>query len=699
MAKASMVPASAPEPYLHLLESRDLPFLWLMRMMVHLTSLKDLWSKPSHGVREQLLGRLGLREKDIEKPAQRSEVAQRLACSLEAIEQQASEYRHSEIRQHNMAFLSEHFGLTTVEAQLLMLAVLFRADPVLEVLAEGTRPQDNPSQQLATILGIEEGEAEHALRREATLRRSGLIRLAFGGPLSFNFKNARSSLRRLAFERMVCVDDFFRGLMLQAPVPTLDEEHYAFIRAQVDMARGLLADAMEHQRKGVNILLYGSPGTGKTQLMRWLAHRLDVPLYDISPDEGDDTPQGSSPETRLGKTATCLQLLRGRRAILAMDECDVIFNDRPLSEAGSTAGQIKAWVNDLLETNPIPMIWIANQIHGMDPAFMRRFDMVMKLETPPVHQRIELLKSTCGDLIDAIHLRRFAQVESATPGVLMRAMGAMQRIQRRQQDLKPEIILETLLDGTLRAQRHKTVSMANRDTVLAHYDPALCNASVDLGTLAEGVRRAGQGRILLYGPPGTGKTAFGHWLANTLGKPLSLKRVSDIQRPWLGEMEQNLARAFEEAMRDGAVLQIDEVDGFLQDRRDAHRSWEVSQVNEFLTQLESFAGIFIASTNLMDGLDQSALRRFDHKVQVGYLKAGQAWEMFRRKLTDWGLPITDADACRQRLSTMVNLTPGDFAVLARRHWLTPYSSAMTALDALSEEVALKGGAPRRIGFT
>ena len=59
-----------------------------------------------------------------------------------------------------------------------------------------------------------------------------------------------------------------------------------------------------------------------------------------------------------------------------------------------------------------------------------------------------------------------------------------------------------------------------------------------------------------------------------------------------------------------AILLIDEVDSFLQDRRHAQRSWELSGVNEMLTQMESYQGVFIGSTNLMSSLDSAALRRF-----------------------------------------------------------------------------------------
>ena len=80
-------------------------------------------------------------------------------------------------------------------------------------------------------------------------------------------------------------------------------------------------------------------------------------------------------------------------------------------------------------------------------------------------------------------------------------------------------------------------------------------------------------------------------------------------------MRQNIAKAFSEAEQKGAILVLDEVDSFLQDRSGAYHSWEVTQVNEMLTQMESFQGIFIATTNFMTNLDKASIRRFDMKIE------------------------------------------------------------------------------------
>ena len=57
---------------------------------------------------------------------------------------------------------------------------------------------------------------------------------------------------------------------------------------------------------------------------------------------------------------------------------------------------------------------------------------------------------------------------------------------------------------------------------------------------------------------------------------------------------------------------MDEADGLIYDRRNSLRTFELIQVNEILVQMESFDGVFIASTNLLDRLDHAAWRRF-HK--------------------------------------------------------------------------------------
>jgi AAA+ superfamily predicted ATPase len=127
---------------------------------------------------------------------------------------------------------------------------------------------------------------------------------------------------------------------------------------------------------------------------------------------------------------------------------------------------------------------------------------------------------------------------------------------------------------------------------------------------------------------------------------------------------------FDEARDDDAVLLLDEADSFLRDRRGAQRSWEVTQVNELLTQMEDFQGLFICATNLLDELDEASLRRFDLKIKFGFLQPDQAWILFRQTLKQHGSALKAAKKWKSRLADVDNLTPGDFATVVRQNRLT-----------------------------
>ncbi|MDX8397535.1 MAG: ATP-binding protein [Mariprofundaceae bacterium] len=189
--------------------------------------------------------------------------------------------------------------------------------------------------------------------------------------------------------------------------------------------------------------------------------------------------------------------------------------------------------------------------------------------------------------------------------------------------------LERVLNGMLKVLGHSKIKNSGSAVINTSYSLDFLNANVDLPRLIEGLQRSQQGNICFYGAPGTGKAALDGYIAKKLEKPLLSKRASDILSMWVGESEQNrteqnIARMFEQARQEDAVLVLDEADSLLRDRRGANQSWEVTQVNELLVQMENFDGLFICSTNLMDDLDQASLRRFAIKVEFDYLKSDQA---------------------------------------------------------------------------
>jgi SpoVK/Ycf46/Vps4 family AAA+-type ATPase len=60
--------------------------------------------------------------------------------------------------------------------------------------------------------------------------------------------------------------------------------------------------------------------------------------------------------------------------------------------SGSVSG--KAWVNQILESNPVPTVWVTNRIEQIDPAFRRRFAYHLELKSPPPGAREGIVRKT-----------------------------------------------------------------------------------------------------------------------------------------------------------------------------------------------------------------------------------------------------------------------------------------------------------------
>jgi SpoVK/Ycf46/Vps4 family AAA+-type ATPase len=187
----------------------------------------------------------------------------------------------------------------------------------------------------------------------------------------------------------------------------------------------------------------------------------------------------------------------------------------------------------------------------------------------------------------------------------------------------------------------------------------------ELPRVIAALKARGHGCLCFHGAPGTGKTALAEHLAQQLERPLMIRRASDLVSKFVGETEQQMAAMFREAEAEKAVLLLDEADSFLQDRRGAQRTYEVTEVNEMLQGMERFAGIFICTTNLMDSIDQAALRRFTFKIRFKPLTAVQRETMFVVEALAGDATRLDV-ALAARLAKLDQLCPGDFAAVKRQ---------------------------------
>jgi len=656
---------------------------WLLRTLARSTrSAYDL----------ELLGNLGVRvttpgaEATPDPAALRAAIVSRLA-KLEASVAAPS------LAGTNAALLGRTLGLSQTEIELLALTIAFEAEEALGACFGALRARNlgDTAKHLAAVLGLRARDVAHALRRDGALRELHLVHLTRAdraeiGPLQLGHAVSTVLLQPLAHER-----DLLGHFVDELPRASLGLHDYSHIARDVELLQRLLAAALRARETGVNVLLHGAPGTGKTELARALAAATGAKLAAVKLADGsDDLLDGSE---RLENHALCQRMLRGQHDLLLLfDEAEDAFPCGSwLTQARS--GRHKAWTNRLLEQNPIPTLWISNLIDHIDRAFVRRFDFVLELAAPPRSVRRRVLDRHLEPFaLQPSALEALADREQLSPGHVQRAARVLRLLERQGSgERQAEADLTRVLDANLRAYAGPAKPRSRAEL---SYDLSLLATDTDPLRLVQGLKAAAGATLCFYGPPGTGKTALAHHIARELDRPLCEYRASDLLSAWVGETEQNIARMFQRAAADGGVLLLDEADSMLAERSRARSSWEVTQVNEMLAQMEHFDGTFICSTNLMEHLDRAALRRFAIKVRFDFLRAPQIERLFRSLVADADVHEAVRDASR-----LPRLTPGDFAAVVRKLRLlgiTPSSSEL--LRALREELTHKQERGAAIGF-
>ncbi len=609
----------------------------------------------------------------------------------------------------NLSKIQQVLGLSDLERELLGFFVLLDRTEWLSDAAGGfgyTLDDQRLGRVLSCILKWPVKVIMLALGSRGTLYRVGLVRLDDSdcGTLASRV-DLMNGLAQALNQPADGADEIFGRLFRTAPPSSLTPADYVHVERDFDNVRQLLAHAARQGVSGVNILIYGPPGGGKTELARLVAREAGLELFEVSAKDADGDPYPA--EKRLPVFQLCQAALarRGQAAVF-FDEAEDAFPCHSLDalfEWEGTEERHKAWTNQLLESNPVPSLWVTNGIRQIDPAFLRRFAYTLKLDTPGESVRHRILKTRVEGLgVSDEWIRRIATHTECMPAHLDTAVRTARLVVEPGEEApgaRIEKVMERVLENLLEAVDEPCAITRKRPDPLPYRLDCL-NPDTDLGALIAGLQKTPEARICLYGPPGTGKTAFGKHLAEILGKPLWVKRASDLLGSLVGESEANIAGMFREASRAGALLLVDEADTFLRDRQGAFQSWEVSQVNEFLVGLENYEGLFVASTNLVGGLDPAVFRRFDFKIRFDALTAQQRLNLFNTVLTGWNEPeLTETDPCGQALGALVGLTPGDFRAAVRKIHLLGTPSASTLLSALKGELGFKPGARKRgIGF-
>lgn len=464
-------------------------------------------------------------------------------------------------------------------------------------------------------------------------------------------------------------------------IATYSLNDFKWVKDYTPIVKKLLLNSVKQKVRGVNILLYGNPGTGKTEFAKALVESCGLKCYTVR----TENEQGKclSQDGKMHDLAVKQVLLqtKGNSCIL-FDEAEDVMSKDYLSKDGIG----KNYLNRVLEHALVPVIWTTNSVL-VDPAFLRRMTYCIEFKDLTTRQRKDVWRAELNKLnydLPNDSLTDLVRTYNVPVSIISNAVKCTKLINGNEKQLKSfiESIGNVALSSGYKLQPKK------KATKLPYFEKYV-RTDIDLPLLTDRLVKANNLNfsMCLYGEPGTGKSYYAKHLAKLLKVKVIYKKASDLMSPFVGETEHNIAKAFAEAEKAKAMLIFDEADSFLQNRERAMRSWEVTQVNEMLTQMENAKYPFVCTTNLIESLDEASLRRFTFKVKFDFMGETETKEVLKNMFK-----INNSEHIK-------NLTIGDCTTVKKKAKFLKVTNPIEVIDMLKEEVKIKKSANlSKVGF-
>lgn len=577
---------------------------------------------------------------------------------------------------NNLKMLGELLHLSENELELMKSAYCKENFEQFEGFCANLRARTVTSaiEEMSYILGLDKSLVVDLINAKNKIYKNGLLAWPNVSHDIDEFLNMPSYLSQALSTPQKNIESLVMSFLEINKKASLSSEDFPHLAKEIALIKGILSAASQDKapRSGLNILVYGEPGVGKSQLASALVQELNVKSFTVKNANKQGT--ASTPKDRFMSFMVSQSFLEtSKDSVIIFDEVEGVLPNPnnafevAMSSGGDKSSSIigKAWLNALLEENPVPTIWICNEIDGVDPAYLRRFAFHLEMRVPPKNVRKKIIQASVTDLgLKEITIEHVADHQDLTPAQIEMASKVVRMLGPAAQN-KDDLFLTVLRNsmGALGQSKHVEAPRA-----VTKFDLEAVNTSgpIKPAQILKAVKASKKLSLCLYGLPGTGKTQLAQFMAEELGKPLLVKRVSDLSSKYVGDTEKNIARMFIQAEAEDAVLLLDEADSFMRKREDARNSWEVTQTNELIQQMECFEGIFICATNLYDQLDEAILRRFTFKLRFEALTLEQRISLFKNVC---GFTAENEEKIKSTLSSLGNLTPGDFATVRRQEIL------------------------------
>ncbi|MFH0835916.1 MAG: CDC48 family AAA ATPase [Candidatus Micrarchaeota archaeon] len=500
-------------------------------------------------------------------------------------------------------------------------------------------------------------------------------------------------------------------------ITTITYEDIGGLKEEVQKIREMIELPMRHpelfDRLGIEppkgVLIYGTPGGGKTLLAKAVANESEAHFITINGPEIVSKYVGEAEERLRGIFEDAE---KNAPSIIFIDEIDAIAPKRSevVGEVEKRiVSQLLTLMDGLKSRGQVVVIAATNRQNDIDPALRRpgRFDREIEIGVPDKKGREEIIQiHTRGmplpedkeqllkDLAATTHGFVGADLQALTKEA---AMKALRRILPKINLEDAEIPKHILEDLTVTRDDFTKALREIRPSALREVFVETPNVKWDqIGGLEEAKREIKEAvdlplkrpevftrmgirpvrGILLFGPPGTGKTLLAKAVATESEANFISVKGPAIFNKWVGESEKAVREIFRKArVAAPTIIFIDEIDAIAPVRGGSGDSNVTERVvNALLTEMDGLQNlkdiVVIGATNRADIIDPALLRpgRFDKLVRVP--EPDESSRLAILKVHTAGMPLAKDVDLKELAKQTDGYSGADLEALAREAGMT-----------------------------
>lgn len=512
----------------------------------------------------------------------------------------------------------------------------------------------------------------HALSPQGKFQKFGLMMKNFSSPFPNWNGELMEKIRRPDLDK----EELVRILVGKPAKTELEYEDFEYLGVDLDMICKILENATKDGVSGVNILLYGPAGGGKTELSKAIAKKVGIPLFSIGEEEGaggerdvvDFDDEGdvmghhtehdnkTTGQRRLGDLLRAQTLLSdGKSSILHFDEIeDLLLKGTDTEKASDTESKIA--INTLLTSNQVPVIWNGNDPEKFHSSVRNRFLFSLFIDHPPVQVRRKIWERQAGLQkldISAQELDYLAREYDASP----------RQIALSVKDAKISGMgikaIEIALPASAKITSGASEAIYDSSTVRKNYDPDFSSLKTSEGTDFPLPALIGKGKereaftLFAQGTKGSGVRSLSRHIAEQIVmNPIECSMSAlNVSTP-MSSPQGNISSVFNSAADMRRILCVNDIE-FLAENPEAPSKWDEGVTEFFVEKIRKHRLPVIVSSTKPDLILPKGLESiFTHKVKLGAMDEAQSQRAFAQFFGQ------EAPA---EITSVKNLVAGDFS--------------------------------------